>query len=313
MFRLFIDHCFDNDITERILKRVPDLDVVTAEKLGLREAIDPSILERAAEENRILLTHDVATMIDYAADRLVRGLPMPGVVVIHQNLPVNIAVEELATFLSCSSQAAPIGTLLGAGVVAHLESGQKTVVASGATVLTGAATGGGAGFSCQNTLLRVSARQFLAAAEALQTEMFGNSSLIVVADSDDELVAVARSLEGNLTGCLYTATDGSDDALHDRIAPILRQKVGRLLNDKMPTGVAVVASMNHGGPFPATGHPGFTAVGIPGAVRRFAMLQCYDAVRPHRLPPALANKNPLCTKERARVNKPLLIFGWPSS
>ena len=122
--------------------------------------------------------------------------------------------------------------------------------------------------------------------------MFGNSSLIVVADSDDELVAVARSLEGNLTGCLYTATDGSDDALHDRIAPILRQKVGRLLNDKMPTGVAVVASMNHGGPFPATGHPGFTAVGIPGAVRRFAMLQCYDAVRPHRLPPALANKNP---------------------
>ena len=188
--------------------------------------------------------------------------------------------------------AAPVGTLLGAGVVSHLESGQKTVVASGATVLTGAATGGGAGFSCQNTLLRVSARQFIAAAEALQTEMFGNSSLIVVADSEDELVAVARSLEGNLTGCLYTATDGSDDGLHDRIAPILRQKVGRLLNDKMPTGVAVVSSMNHGGPFPATGHPGFTAVGIPGAVRRFAMLHCYDAVRQHRLPAALANKNP---------------------
>jgi len=104
MFRLLTDHCFNNDITERVLRRVPDLDVVTAAQLGLREAIDPSILERAAEENRMVVTHDVATMIDYAADRLVQGLPMPGVVVIHQNLPVSIAVEELTTFLSCSSQ-----------------------------------------------------------------------------------------------------------------------------------------------------------------------------------------------------------------
>jgi NADP-dependent aldehyde dehydrogenase len=60
----------------------------------------------------------------------------------------------------------------------------------------------------------------------------------------------------------------------------------------MPTGVAVTAAMNHGGPFPATGHPGFTAVGIPASLRRFAMLQCFDNVRPHRLPVALQNKNP---------------------
>jgi alpha-ketoglutaric semialdehyde dehydrogenase len=72
----------------------------------------------------------------------------------------------------------------------------------------------------------------------------------------------------------------------------LRPHVGRLLNDKMPTGVAVSAAMNHGGPFPATGHPGFTAVGMPTAIHRFAMLQCYDAVRPHRLPAALQNANP---------------------
>jgi NADP-dependent aldehyde dehydrogenase len=60
----------------------------------------------------------------------------------------------------------------------------------------------------------------------------------------------------------------------------------------MPTGVAVSPAMNHGGPYPATGHPGFTAVGIPASLRRFAMLQCFDNVRPHRLPPALQNKNP---------------------
>ena len=50
----------------------------------------------------------------------------------------------------------------------------------------------------------------------------------------------------------------------------------------MPTGVAVSPAMNHGGPYPATGHPGFTAVGIPASLRRFAVLQCYDNVRQHR-------------------------------
>ena len=50
--------------------------------------------------------------------------------------------------------------------------------------------------------------------------------------------------------------------------------------------------MNHGGPYPATGHPGFTAVGIPAAIRRFAALHSYDAVREARLPPLLQNKNP---------------------
>ncbi len=58
----------------------------------------------------------------------------------------------------------------------------------------------------------------------------------------------------------------------------------------MPT--AVSPAMNHGGPFPATGHPGFTAVGIPAAMLRFAALHSYDRVRAHRLPPELQDRNP---------------------
>ena len=68
--------------------------------------------------------------------------------------------------------------------------------------------------------------------------------------------------------------------------------MGRLLNDKMPTGVAVSPAMNHGGPYPATGHPGFTAVGIPASLRRFAALYSYDNVRPGRLPALLRDENP---------------------
>jgi alpha-ketoglutaric semialdehyde dehydrogenase len=65
-----------------------------------------------------------------------------------------------------------------------------------------------------------------------------------------------------------------------------------LLNDRMPTGLVVSAAMNHGGPFPATGHPGFTAVGIPASLLRFAALHGYDNVREPRLPPELRDKNP---------------------
>jgi len=121
----------------------------------------------------------------------------------------------------------------------------------------------------------------------MQTEAFGNSSLIVVTEDIDEAERVLSALEGNLTGSIYSSDNGTDDAAYDQLAPVLRQKTGRLLNDKMPTGVVVSPAMNHDGPYPATGHPGFTAVGILGALLRFSMLQSYDNVRAHRLPDIL--------------------------
>ncbi len=189
-------------------------------------------------------------------------------------------------------QAAPAGTLLSGGVAKSLSHGITTLKAAGAELLVGGTSGGGKGHSHANTLLRTTGQQFLVNAEALQTEAFGNSSLLVVCNGDHELGLVLDRLEGNLTGSIYSHSQRADDKLYAAVAARLRQKVGRLLNDKMPTGVAVSPAMNHGGPYPATGHPGFTAVGIPASLRRFGMLQCYDGVRPHRLPPLLADKNP---------------------
>ncbi len=159
-------------------------------------------------------------------------------------------------------------------------------------MLAGGTAGGGVGFSYANTLLAVSGEQFLQAPEALQTEAFGNVSLWVTVRDAVEASQVLDALEGNLTGCIYSDTTGRDDALYAELVPHLRPKVGRLLNDKMPTGVAVSPAMNHGGPYPATGHPHFTAVGIPAALDRFTALECYDNVRAERLPAALGNKNP---------------------
>ena len=189
------------------------------------------------------------------------------------------------------AEAAP-GPLLNAGVATKLGEAVSALGGDGAAVLTG----GGAveGDSCrfQNTLMRVDGAAFLENPEGLQREAFGNAGLLVVAKDEDEVVAISGAFEGNLTGCVYSDTEGSDDALYDRVVRRLRPLVGRLLNDKMPTGVAVSPAMNHGGPFPATGHPGFSAVGIPGSIRRFAMLECYDGVRDGRLPVSLRNKNP---------------------
>ncbi len=155
---------------------------------------------------------------------------------------------------------------------------------AGAKLLTGGKKVPGQGYRYASTLLRVSGQDFLKAAEELQREAFGNEVMAIVAADEAELLQVLDHLEGQLTGTVYSAASGADDALYARVEPVLRRKVGRLLNDKMPTGVAVSPAMNHGGPYPATGHPGFTAVGIPAAIARFTVLQSYDNVRPERLP-----------------------------
>ena len=202
------------------------------------------------------------------------------------------ATEQFREQVRQKFAAAPVGTLLGPSVTKSLEQGVKTLAAHGATILTGGEAGGGKGASFQNTLLSTTAEKFLSDPESLQTEAFGNASLFVECSSPEQLVQVLEAMEGNLTGCIYSDTAGSDDGLYQQVVPALRQRVGRLLNDKMPTGVAVSPAMNHGGPFPATGHPGFTAVGIPAAIHRFGMLQSYDNVRESRLPCTLKNKNP---------------------
>jgi len=182
------------------------------------------------------------------------------------------------------------GTLLNEAGAKSLTEGIEAIKSAGATQVTEGQAG--EGFSVPNTLLRIDGGAFLKDPETLQTEAFGNSSLVVVAEDLDQLLAIVREVEGNLTGGVYSATDGSDDEAYATIEPDLADRVGRLLNDKMPTGVAVVSAQNHGGPYPATGHPGFTAVGFPATMRRFCKLTCYDNVRAERLPDLLQDNNP---------------------
>ena len=207
----------------------------------------------------------------------------PGLVILIKDQNTDQFVETIAK----QFEDAPDGVLLSESVEKSLARSHQILQEAGATALCGTGEGRSDGFCCHNTLLRATGADFCKSPEALQTEAFGNCSLIVVAENVDEAAQVVASLEGNLTGCVYSAEDGSDEETYQKVEPILRRKVGRLLNDKMPTGVAVSSAMNHGGPFPATGHPGFTAVGIPASLIRFGALQSYDNVRQSRLPEIL--------------------------
>lgn len=212
----------------------------------------------------------------------------PGISVVVEGAAAEGFLMQVQAFF----EGKPGGTLLGSTGPGNIAESIQTLVQHGAKVVTGGKEQNATDYSFENTVLRVSGQQFLKAPGALQTEAFGPVHLMVLAKDPDEMTKIAGSLDGNLTGSIYSHTEGADDALYGRVAEVLRTKVGRLINDKMPTGVAVSPAMNHGGPFPATGHPGFTAVGIPASLRRFTALHSYDAVRHERLPPELRNENP---------------------
>lgn len=192
----------------------------------------------------------------------------------------------LASVATIFKERAPQPLLSRAGEK-QIETGVAALLDAGAQLMTGGKAVDGPSYRFDNTLLTATAKQFITKPDDLQKEVFGNVTLAVTLKNVEEVESIVGSLEGNLTGTIYSAKSGADDELYGRIEPLLRPKVGRLLNDKMPTGVAVSPAMIHGGPFPATSHPGFTSVGIPAALTRFAVLQCYDGVRESRLPAVL--------------------------
>lgn len=268
--------------------------------LKLKEAADkagkPIYLEMSSVNPMFILPGALNERLDTVAAELYGSCSLgagqfctnPGLVVIEKNNNGEVFINSVAKLFGENTP----GTLLSSSGPKSIADAVTVLTKAGAEVVVGGKEAGGPGYAYLNTLLKVSGDVFIQNPGLLQTEAFGTVSLVIMAEDINQMVEIASKLEGNLTGCIYSHTGGNDDPAYDKIEPILRTKVGRLLNDKMPTGVAVVPSMNHGGPFPATGHPGFTAVGLPASMLRFAALHCYDNVRPHRLPEELRDKNP---------------------
>jgi len=102
MLLLAADENFNNDIIRGLLRRKPDLDIVRVQDVGLSGADDSTVLEWAAQEGRILLTHDVTTITRYAYERVQAGKPMPGVFEVSRAVAIGVAIEDILLLAECS-------------------------------------------------------------------------------------------------------------------------------------------------------------------------------------------------------------------
>ncbi len=99
MLRLVSDENFTEAIVQGLVRRRPELDLVRSRDEGLGGIDDPALLEWSATHQRILLTHDRQRMAGHAYDRVVQGLPMPGVFVVSTQLGPGQAIEDIMTLV----------------------------------------------------------------------------------------------------------------------------------------------------------------------------------------------------------------------
>lgn len=112
MLRLLSDENFNGDIIRGLFLRQPNIDLLRVQDIGLRQVDDPAILDWAASNERILLTHDRATMPDFAYERLIKGEQMVGLFVINDRMLIRQAIDELSLLIDCSEQAEWKGIVL---------------------------------------------------------------------------------------------------------------------------------------------------------------------------------------------------------
>lgn len=103
MIRFLADENFNNQIIRGVLRQKSDVDIVRVQDAGLKGKDDPAVLSWAAQGGRIVLTHDVATMITFAYERIQAGLSMPGLFEVKRRVPVGLVIEEIILIAECSS------------------------------------------------------------------------------------------------------------------------------------------------------------------------------------------------------------------
>ena len=104
MLRFAADENFNGDIVRGLLRRNPKLDIIRVQDVGLSGADDPSVLEWAADQRRIVVTHDISTLAKHAFDRVVAGKPMPGVFEVTSVVPIGQAIDDLILVAECSHE-----------------------------------------------------------------------------------------------------------------------------------------------------------------------------------------------------------------
>jgi len=198
--------------------------------------------------------------------------------------------EQLRELLVGMFRSAPGGTMLYAGIRNAFEKRLSTAskvsgVAAHASTQTRKTEGTE---EAAPVMLATDARTWLHN-ETLQGEIFGPATISVACGSREELLQVAKQIQGSLTATIHGTPE--DLERYADLVAVLRMRVGRLIFNGYPTGVEVSHAMHHGGPYPATTDPKFTSVGAM-AIYRFARPICYQDFPEAMLPPELQDANP---------------------
>ena len=205
-------------------------------------------------------------------------------------LPANKDADTLVAEVKKLVESAATQPMLTAGISKSYKSGiaDRTGHAAVTTLARAAAPADLKSCFAIPALFEISASD-LKKNPALAGEVFGPSTLIIRYQNREEMLALAREVEGQLTATLH-ATE-SDLKQHADLVNVLERKAGRLIVNGFPTGVEVCHAMVHGGPFPATSDSRFTSVGSL-AIYRFARPVCYQDFPQAALPDALKDENP---------------------
>lgn len=101
MLRFLADENFNAHIVYGLQRRLPTIDIVRVQDLGVGSPTDSTVLELAAGDSRLLLTHDARTLIKHAYERVDAGLPMPGVIEAELSVPIAVAIDDLMLIAEC--------------------------------------------------------------------------------------------------------------------------------------------------------------------------------------------------------------------
>lgn len=192
----------------------------------------------------------------------------PGVLIVHDDDASKAFVQQLAEALG----AATPHTMLHAGIRAGFDAGVARLQQhAGVQALAAPAHGPTAP---RARLFATDAATFVES-EALHEEVFGPSCLVVTVRSFDDTLAVLRAVQGSLTVTLWGAD--ADTADNRRLVRAAEGIAGRVLFAGVPTGVAVTAAQQHGGPWPASTQPFTTSVGYAAMDRFLRPVALQDA------------------------------------
>ncbi|MCM6774595.1 aldehyde dehydrogenase (NADP(+)) [Nocardia sp. CDC159] len=244
------------------------------------------VTAEAAHRRAAEIAAGLAAVVSSSAGQL---CTKPGLIAIPADARL---ADELADLMHRSP--APTGPMLNDDIAAGFAAAVERVRSHPEVRVL---AGGGPGTAL---LLATTARAVLAEPAALLHEMFGPATLLAEYRDTAELLALARSIGGQLTVSIFG--ERADDTARALLAAATAA-AGRVLWNDWPTGVSVTYAQQHGGPYPATTAPASTSVGA-AAISRFLRPVVYQQVPDDLLPPELRTGNPLAVPRSVNGARP---------